>query len=464
MLVLISDLHLTDKSSETVRPGAFRLFCERMHDLAYDASWRAPAKPGGKRVYRPIEEMDLVLLGDILDVIRSDRWHVGAARPWSRTNSKPFRDKVRSITKGILANNASGLALLKDLMDPESKLMTVPRAGPNGKPVTGAWDLTSQKRVRVTVRIHYMVGNHDWFYHLDDRAFDAIRKLVVDAFGLANDPAQPFPHDPAESTTVKRVLDAHEVFARHGDIYDPFNFEGNRDTSSLGDAIVVELLSRFPKKVGRALGSTAAVRPLLDGLNEIDNVRPLVMVPAWVDGLIRRTVKDRRQAAKVRAVWDRLANRFLQLQYVLDRDTYSPVDRVDLLQVILRLSGVVSKMRTARVMDWIGRYVGGRGVADYKDALSEPSYRYRSARFIVYGHTHEHVVVPLDTSGAPPNEYRRVHLNTGTWRRVHELARAYPDDEAFIDRYVMTYLAFFKDDERGGHHFESWSGSLDPAR
>ena len=41
MLVIISDLHLTDGTSgETINAGAFRVFRERLSDLAYDASWR----------------------------------------------------------------------------------------------------------------------------------------------------------------------------------------------------------------------------------------------------------------------------------------------------------------------------------------------------------------------------------------------------------------------------------------
>jgi hypothetical protein len=69
MLVIISDLHLTDGTSgETIKAGAFKTFRESFRDLAYDASWRSDDK------YEPIQCMDLVLLGDILDVIRSTRW------------------------------------------------------------------------------------------------------------------------------------------------------------------------------------------------------------------------------------------------------------------------------------------------------------------------------------------------------------------------------------------------------
>jgi hypothetical protein len=60
MLVIISDLHLTDGTSgETIKTGAFRTFRERIRDLAYDASWRSDEK------YAPIECVDLVLLGDV---------------------------------------------------------------------------------------------------------------------------------------------------------------------------------------------------------------------------------------------------------------------------------------------------------------------------------------------------------------------------------------------------------------
>lgn len=42
MLVIVSDIHLTDGTSgKTIREGAFRVFRQRLRDLAYDASWRA---------------------------------------------------------------------------------------------------------------------------------------------------------------------------------------------------------------------------------------------------------------------------------------------------------------------------------------------------------------------------------------------------------------------------------------
>ena len=62
MLVFLSDLHLNDGSRGTnIHPGAFQIFAERLRYLAARASWRADG------FYRPIDRIDLVLLGGLQD-------------------------------------------------------------------------------------------------------------------------------------------------------------------------------------------------------------------------------------------------------------------------------------------------------------------------------------------------------------------------------------------------------------
>lgn len=69
MLVIISDLHLTDGSSgETINAEAFRVFIESLRNLVERACWRESGK------FKAIDRCDLVLLGDIFDVIRSNQW------------------------------------------------------------------------------------------------------------------------------------------------------------------------------------------------------------------------------------------------------------------------------------------------------------------------------------------------------------------------------------------------------
>jgi UDP-2,3-diacylglucosamine pyrophosphatase LpxH len=455
MLVVVSDLHLTDGTSgETIRSGAFRVFASRLRDMAYDASWRR-----GNR-YKPIEEIHLVLLGDILDVIRSDKWLKGKPRPWDKdVRRQSFVSKVDEITEAILAHNKDSLTILKRSKEShKSKVITVPPAGKRG-PKHVSWNADAPQRVPVPVKIYYMEGNHDWFFHLPGPGHNKIRKKVIEAMGLENSPTEPFPHDLSEVPQLRHLCEEHGVYLRHGDIYDPFNFEKERNASSLGDAIVVELLNRFPREVKRKAEALTLPPACLEGLKEIDNVRPLLSVPAWIRGLLRRTC-DETQRRAISGIWDNLVDDFLQLDFVKERDSWFPFDLVDELEVGLKLSKAAFSKAGAQLFSWINRTFGEQEKPNFRDALKEAAFRSQRARYIVYGHTHHPKIVPLDISFPGGRALAQMYLNSGTWRQVHELARRNPDEEEFLGYYVMTYLAFYRGDERRGRPFESWSGSM----
>ena len=228
MLVIISDLHLKDGTSGTsITPDAFRIFAERLRSMAYRASWRTDGN------YRPIEVIDLVLLGDIFDHILSSRWHDTTAgesdyvRPWHDPQSPALIAKIGEITRGALTYNADSFQILKSISQGEA--ISLPPATANGQPADD-----SVARVPVSVRIHQMVGNHDWYFHLPGEAYDAIRREVIETLGLVN-PSSPFPHDPTESHLLMDAFRQHHVFARHGDIFDKLNYnpeagQGYRDS------------------------------------------------------------------------------------------------------------------------------------------------------------------------------------------------------------------------------------------
>jgi hypothetical protein len=450
MLVIISDLHLTDGTSgETIRSGAFKAFRERFRDLAYDASWRSEEE------YRPLECIDLVLLGDILDVIRSTRWcdAPGDVRPWGKQDDPRFVPMVTQITKDIIANNTDSLDVLKSLHDP--KLMNVPPATPEGKVTLVSRDLNARERVPVPVRIHYLVGNHDWFYHLRGEAFDAIRKLIVEAIGLETPASTPFPHDPTESPLLQEVYREHSVFARHGDIFDPSNFENSRDASSLGDAIVIELLDRFGVEVRERLRGQLP-GPCESGLKEIDNVRPLSIIPIWVDGLISNTCSPE-LAHEIKQIWNEMVHQFLAVDFVSSR----PFASSALLKLGFEISADVPLSGLSDVAAWFSAKLGGSTASFYPYALHEAAFTQGWAKFIVYGHTHHYEVVSLQSVQGRGKSLDQIYINSGTQRPVHELARFHPSQKHFVGYHVMTYLAFFKENERKGRAFESWSGALD---
>ncbi|HVM71974.1 MAG TPA: hypothetical protein VMT91_09455, partial [Anaerolineales bacterium] len=241
MLIIISDLHLMDGTcGKSIPASAFRLFTDRLYELALNASWREDG------TYRPITEIDILLMGDILDPLHSTLWlqtepgDPGYVRPWTDAGKPEFAAKIKAITSSILIRNAEATGVLKSLTGEAG--IRLPPAGHSGQP-----DMDSRMREEVSVRLHYMVGNHDWYYHLPGEDFEAIRQKIVEALGLSNPPG-PFPHELSESKDLKDLLASYGVYAQHGDLYDAFNYsrENGRNASSLGDAIAVEIINRFP--------------------------------------------------------------------------------------------------------------------------------------------------------------------------------------------------------------------------
>ncbi len=242
MLIILSDLHLNDGSTgETLSPEAFALLADRLRELAATASWRSDD------AYRPIERIDLVLLGDVFDLLHSARWHAAESpRPWDDPQSPGLIDLLAKITGDILAANKQGLAALRALTN--DRQITLPPILRSSRP---AADGDEQP---VLVRIHYMVGNHDWFYHLPGAAYDGLRRKLVEQMGLANRADRPFPHDITESDELLQTMRRHKVTARHGDVFDPLSYEGDRDLSGLGDAIELDLIGRFAVQVEQTMG------------------------------------------------------------------------------------------------------------------------------------------------------------------------------------------------------------------
>ncbi len=451
MIVIASDLHLTDGSSgETIHAGAFAAFRERLRDMAYDASWRADGK------YRPLKELHIVLLGDILDVIRSSKWLDDPVRPWSTMNDA-FSAKVGQIAGAIVGQNDKTMAILRSLND--GKTITIPDATADGKPAKVSYDPGAPGRVPVKINIHYMVGNHDWFFHAPGPKLDAVRSCIISAMALANPKDAVFPHDPADSPMLAQIFREHRIVARHGDVFDGFNYEHDRNASSIGDAFVIELLNKFPAEVCNRLGADIPQACAL-GLKEIDNVRPVLLVPVWINGLLRRTCPDP-IAKKIKDVWDDLVDEFLELDFVKRHHVWYKFDGISKLAWALKFSRGVSIGSISDVLSWIQEHTLVREGKFYPNAFGEQEFKNRNARFVIYGHTHNYEVIPLDTTVMTNGSLlEQMYINSGTWRAVHEQGQLHLSEQEFVGYHVMTYLAFFKDDERAGRAFESWSGAL----
>ena len=212
MLVIISDLHLNDGSTgDSLAPG-------RILAVRPAAEGFGPGRRGGQT-------------GPI-DPSNASTWSCWAIRSICSTpaigtsgrqfapgnlESPEFFDQIARITTEIVAHNQSALCVcsLGRSATRCCRRCCERFAGPPGS-----------EDQPVPIRIHYMVGNHDWFYHLPGPQYDKLRRSLVERLGLANRSDRPFPHDITESDELLQAMRRHKVTARHGDLYGPLELRG----------------------------------------------------------------------------------------------------------------------------------------------------------------------------------------------------------------------------------------------
>jgi len=304
-----------------------------------------------------------------------------------------------------------------------------------------------------------MVGNHDWYYHLPGKAFDEVRKTIIESLGLCND-FGPFPYDLDEHPALREILQSYRVFVRHGDCYDKFNFnrEKGRDHSTLGDVFTMDVCNRFPVEVQKRYGNELPPG-VIDSLRRITNVRPALATPLWISGQIKRHAESAALETELKKVWDDLCDEFLQLDVVREEDKAFRFDVVDALQLVLKISKRTSFETLNDIVVWVHNKLRENDRSLAENALQEPAFLNDSARFIIYGHTHHHEIIPLDSDGEPPNEQNQLYINSGTWRSYYDLAVKNLKEQKFVRYQTLTYLTFYNDGERGGRLFETWSGA-----
>jgi UDP-2,3-diacylglucosamine pyrophosphatase LpxH len=454
MLIIISDLHLGDgTTADSISPSAFRLFARRLTETARFASIRRDGK------YAPIKEMDILLLGDILDPLHSTLWldtHPGDSnyiRPWSDPGNPNYAPKLFEVTRAILDHNETSMQVLRRLAS-GAEIRLAPATS------KGVPDFQSSEQIPIKVRIHYLVGNHDWYYHLKGAAFDEVRSEVIQRMGLSN-PVSPFPYEAEESPFLVELLEHHRVYARHGDMYDKLNFnkEKGRDHGTVGDAFTMDVCNRFPLEVQKRYGDLLPAG-IVDSLRKIANIRPVLAAPLWISGQIRHYAGSHPLEDELKGVWDDIADEFLQLDFVREEDKAYRFDVVDAMELIVKISGRASFATINDVVVWVRKKMWGGKHSFSIHALKESVFLSGKAQHIVYGHTHYYEVIPLGMKLSDTYEPEsQIYFNAGTWHSYYDLAIQNPKEQKFVPYQALTYLTFYTSEEHDGRRFETWSGA-----
>jgi UDP-2,3-diacylglucosamine pyrophosphatase LpxH len=449
MLVIASDLHLNDGSAGSLLgAGAAELLIDRACELAWRASWRADGS------YSPLERLDLVLLGDTLDITRSARWLQGQTRPWTDPQSPAAIETTGLIVDDILRKNVDIIRQLRSLAT--EGVVTVPHVGSNGQPLLG------EEELLVPVRTHLLVGDHDWPLHLPGPGYDLIRHKVAHHLGLANQHNRPFPHEASESDELAELARRHRVLFRHGDIFDPLAFAENRDSASLGDVISVELICRFLQRIEKELAGDLSPQAIA-ALKQLDEVRPVLLVPSWMEGVLERFVPQIAHRNAVRRTWDNLVESLLELPITRQLTRRIGAEVLDGLAAALQFSRRDSHHWSTRTLAWLAALRGSANDSYASHAATEPDFRNRRARHIVYGHSHRGETVPLDASHADGFVLHQTYFNTGSWRSQHLPTYVAAGVQEYSTAGQFQLLSLYQADERSGRSYEVWTGSLAPA-
>ncbi|HEY5925918.1 MAG TPA: metallophosphoesterase [Kofleriaceae bacterium] len=355
---------------------------------------------------RPAE---LCVVGDLFDLVRSPSWFDGRHRPYHGAS-----------TNGVVKN-------VEQIVDE-----TIRRE-------QGFFDALKAKLASGELKFHYVVGNHDRLLF----TAPAAQQRIADALGLPK-------------LTLHKELEFrdHGVLAYHGNIGDPINASPDGD-ATIGDAIGSELILNFPRKLRAMVG---ADHPGVETVDDIDDVRPVYAVPAWV----RQQSAIRRDLLKpISQVWSEVVDEFLANDFVktwlkTQHKTFA-LDLGKKLRLLLELSrnkvmAHGSDERLTQLYKFFQHSFDGK----MSQLAATELGRRRGLRYVVNGHSHFPSMQPLGRIGDAP----AVYFNTGTWRAVHQIGHDIGGRPSFLPYDAMSYLVFFPDGDKLGREYEWWTGAM----
>jgi UDP-2,3-diacylglucosamine pyrophosphatase LpxH len=416
MLALLSDIHFCDATAQ-IGNVATPAFDTVLHEIY------ARAKRLVRLQKKPVH-LDIVLLGDIFDLLRTERWFEDASgapvplssRPWATPAalekgpiSPEVAARARAILDEAIADNKDSLATLRGERHP----------APGG----------------VEVRRVYIPGNHDRLYLHDA----ALRERMLTALGAVDGAGLS-----AQGIFLHRLqMPEYSLLARHGHEWDFWNFPSYRPRTvpseytdadylptPIGDAVTTELAARLPYELERRLREDRAFTPeqatrIHALMKRIEDVRPLMSAFHWAFYEIKRLcarIGPTRARALERAFDDTIrtiARDFRKLDFyrAWADECRDPVHfgLAKLLEIILcgmetlghRLGGVA--MQFDRLLAGIDPRDAAR-IGAQRESLDAVSAK--GTRLVIYGHTH----APAQTALQAGVETEDVYLNTGTYR------------------------------------------------
>lgn len=452
MIIVVSDLHMSDGTAgiKNLVPAAFTGTFTDMAQYARDSG---------------ATEITIVFLGDIYDLIRTERWFNDFKLPFRPWGGKPPGDPALEaaaldILDGVIAKNPQVF----------NSILPGSYAAQFGFPL-------EPKRV-------YVPGNHDRLCNL----YPSMRRRVCATLGIKeiNPDTTPFQY--------YFIDEAHGAFARHGHEWDVFNFEGSAAFSQIdwsaippsdyaqtpiGDVLACEVASKLPKVVLDFLPAGHPSRfELGNRLRDIFDVRPLAGIVPWLAYQVEQfndpVVTDAINAGLRRAVEEFEQMPFVQEWIGKYGGLMNPSVRGISLKLAIKFLETFKFSTLARALPLAqtllalshGDNHASKAANDFKRLDTNPAWKGK-IQYVLYGHTHVPEQKAISVLGRAGAERDRVYLNTGMWRPAYDQGVT----NGFVAWKNLTYTIIYQPGERVSKDmvakhptFEVWTGALKDER
>jgi UDP-2,3-diacylglucosamine pyrophosphatase LpxH len=451
MLSIISDIHLSDGSTSfNVNGDAFKnIFKYNVLDsVAPDRRDETRGKQGKAK------EVKIILLGDILDFVRTDYWLDKV-----KSEERPWNGKI-DIKTGM--NSDSGLkkhyeSVLDRILNTEDK-----SSADFFDTLRELKEEIKDKR-NIPFTVYYVIGNHDRILNNFPELKDKILKRLE------------FDDEDIIFTNSFIDVEDYSTICLHGQEFDEHNYgdklycalnkerfdESNKfaekyyKVQSIGEAVTCELMSGLIYRLKNKVQSQ-----FLTAVTDVNNVRPMLNVFSWISWFgkqgigseqehsellkaFRDSLKDLVETSLAKE-WDKVKYDFLlhgDLIYFL-KWGLSAIDGIDFdeasnLVKVYRIFHEI-KSRFKNLFNPIDEDEYQKAALNF---FNKPQYS--EAQYVLMGHTHEAMHVYFK---GEINDKVNMYINTGTY--LPFISRwGSASEPFFVNSNQMTLINIYRRDE-----------------
>jgi len=434
MISIISDIHLSDgTTSFNVHKEAFlNVFKNNILNEVKD---------------NEAKELKIILLGDIIDFVRTDYWLriLKDERPWNAPKHKLDPTSAMNPDSGLMLKHYS--AVLNSIFAHESTIGFFQALNEIKDTIGGS----------IPVEIHYVVGNHDRILNCLPSLQDAIKSKLSS-----------YASNEVIFRNEFRDTSDYSILCRHGHEFDENNYgrevyaylngedadEINRfkaelyKVQSIGEVITAELMSGLIYRLNKLKANSE----FINAVKDINNIRPMTDAFIWLywygkeqtkknKGLLMKAFRESLQAvidSSLGVAWDNIIKEFWYFRGDI-------TDRFEQLLGLVedkRFDDVASLVETIKP---VFSFFSGKGLDDYaKGAKSAfASGAAPDIQYVVMGHTHEALTLYFK---GDIDDRVNMYINTGTYLPFIERVRESPV-VSFVNANQLTLLNIYRRDE-----------------